>query len=76
MLGTLHNAIILKGYFPETARGLENERFAFVMLDVDNYEASLAGLEFFYPRLNHGGYMDDSRLQLSRIELRCVTSGR
>lgn len=57
MLGDLNNVIIREGYFPETARGLESERFSFVMLDVDKYKPTLAGLQFFYPRLNHGGYM-------------------
>ena len=47
--------IIKKGYFPETAAGLENERFCFVNLDPDLYEPILAGLEFFYPRLSRGG---------------------
>ncbi|MEG3087165.1 TylF/MycF/NovP-related O-methyltransferase [Sphingomonas sp. PB4P5] len=37
---------IFQGYFPETASGIE-ERFAFVSLDVDLYEPTLAGLECF-----------------------------
>ncbi|MBC8044672.1 MAG: class I SAM-dependent methyltransferase [Rhizobacter sp.] len=49
--------IFREGYFPETAAGLEQERFAFVMLDVDKYAPTLAGLEFFYPRLLSGGYI-------------------
>ena len=47
--------VIKKGYFPQTAAGLENERFCFVNLDPDLYEPILAGLEFFYPRLSRGG---------------------
>lgn len=50
-----HNVIIKKGYFPQTATGLENESFCFVNLDPDLYEPILAGLEFFYPRLVRGG---------------------
>lgn len=50
-----NNAIVRKGYFPETAAGLEDERFAFVSLDTDLYKPILAGLEFFYPRMNPGG---------------------
>jgi O-methyltransferase len=57
MLGDLNNVVIRKGYFPDTARGLENERFAFVMLDVDKYKPTLAGLQFFYPRLVRHGYL-------------------
>jgi len=48
-------AIIRKGFFPDTARGLENELYAFVSLDADLYAPTLAGLEYFYPRLNKGG---------------------
>lgn len=47
---------IFPGYFPETATGIE-ERFSFVSLDVDLYEPTLAGLEWFYERLNPGGYI-------------------
>jgi O-methyltransferase len=43
------------GYFPDTALGLENERFAFVSMDADLYNPTLAGLAFFYPRLSPGG---------------------
>ena len=48
-------AIVRQGYFPETAAGLEAERFALVSLDADLFSPILAGLEFFYPRLNPGG---------------------
>ncbi len=44
-------AHICKGYFPETANGLEHLRFVFVSLDFDLYKPTLAGLDFFYPRL-------------------------
>jgi hypothetical protein len=47
-------AIIRKGYFPETAQGLE-ETFCFVNLDFDLYQPILAGLEYFYPRMVKGG---------------------
>lgn len=56
-LGDLDNVIIRKGYFPETAVGLETERFAFVMLDVDKYKSTVAGLQFFYPRLSGQGFL-------------------
>lgn len=51
------NAIVRKGYFPDTAKGLEDECFAFVSLDTDLYKPILEGLKFFYPRLNPGGYI-------------------
>jgi O-methyltransferase len=50
------NIVLRKGYFPETADGLQ-EQFAFVNLDVDLYKPILAGLNYFYPRLVDGGYL-------------------
>ncbi len=52
-----HNAVFKKGYFPETAKEEQEERFAFVSLDMDLYQPILHGIEFFYPRLSKGGYM-------------------
>lgn len=49
------NAVIKKGFFPETAAGLEQECFALVSLDADLYAPTRAGLDYFYPRLNPGG---------------------
>lgn len=43
-----------KGYFPESAAHID-ERFAFVSLDTDLYAPIYSGLQYFYPRLNHGG---------------------
>jgi O-methyltransferase len=48
--------IIKKGYFPESLNGLE-ETFSFVSIDCDLYKPILAGLEYFYPRLEKGGYI-------------------
>lgn len=48
------NCIIRKGWFPDTAEGVD-DKFCFVSLDADLYQPILAGLEFFYPRLSHGG---------------------
>ena len=45
---------VRKGYFPETAEGIE-DTFCFVNLDFDLYLPTLAGLEFFYPRMVAGG---------------------
>lgn len=47
--------VIQKGWFPQSAAGLENERFCFVNLDCDLYEPILAGLRFFMPRMVRGG---------------------
>ena len=51
-----NSVIIKKGYFPDTAEGLE-EKFCFVSLDMDLYQPILAGLEYFYSRLCAGGYI-------------------
>lgn len=53
---TPSNCIVCKGFFPETAVGIE-EKFALVSLDADLYKPMLAGLEYFYPRLSPGGFM-------------------
>ena len=50
----VEQAVIRKGYFPESAAGLEDLRFHFVNLDFDLYNPTLEGLKFFYPRLNKG----------------------
>ena len=50
-------AVIRKGFFPETARGLEEERFALVSLDADLEESTLQGLRWFWPRLSPGGFL-------------------
>jgi O-methyltransferase len=42
--------------FPDSLGGFE-DRFAFVSLDVDLYEPTLAGLRYFYPRLSLGGFI-------------------
>jgi hypothetical protein len=46
-----NNVHFYKGLFPGTAADVSDERFCFVHLDVDLYEATKAGIEFFYPRL-------------------------
>jgi len=45
---------IRKGYFPQTAVGLE-DKFCFVNLDFDLYEPIYQGLEFFVPKMSPGG---------------------
>jgi O-methyltransferase len=56
-IGDTRNIVIKQGYVPNTFAGLENETFAFVLLDLDLYAPTLASLEFFYPRLAAGGYL-------------------
>ncbi|MCM3338746.1 TylF/MycF family methyltransferase [Paenibacillus sp. MER TA 81-3] len=51
------NCIVKKGYFPESAQDINNEKFAFVSIDTDLYTPTLEGLKFFYPRLEKGGYI-------------------
>lgn len=56
-IGDTRNIIVRKGYFPETVIGLEEERFALVMIDFDKYEPTAAALQFFYPRTEPGGFI-------------------
>jgi O-methyltransferase len=49
-------AVFRVGYFPETARGME-ETFAVVSLDADLYKPLLDGLRYFHPRMARGGYI-------------------
>jgi O-methyltransferase len=56
-IGDQRNLIVKKGRVPETFAGLESERFAFVLLDMDLYKPTFSALEFFYPRLSAGGYL-------------------
>lgn len=49
--------VIRKGYFPDTAVGMEEKQFAFVNIDVDLYKPVLAGLEYFWPRIVENGYI-------------------
>jgi O-methyltransferase len=46
-----------KGVFPDSARGVEENTYAFVHFDVDLYEGTRACLEYFYPRMIPGGVM-------------------
>lgn len=46
--------IVRKGFFPETSIGVD-EKYAFVSLDVDIYETTKEGLNYFYPRMSKNG---------------------
>lgn len=54
---TGHSCQFYKGFFPNTTGPAADRRFSFVHLDVDIYGSTLAGLEFFYPRLVRGGIL-------------------
>lgn len=56
-IGDTRNIVVRQGYVPDTLQGLEHEQFAFVLLDLDLYNPTVASLEFFYPRLASGGYL-------------------
>lgn len=49
--------IIRKGLFPSTAVGLEDNKYAFVSIDVDLEKSIYNSLVYFYPRLNPGGFL-------------------
>lgn len=46
--------ILRKGHFPATTSGIDEE-FALVSIDVDLYQPTAAGLDYFLPRLSPGG---------------------
>jgi O-methyltransferase len=50
------NCVVKKGWFPESAAGVDDS-FCFVSLDADLFKPIYDGLEFFYPKLNRGGYI-------------------
>jgi O-methyltransferase len=56
-VGASANVMPVPGYVPATFAGLEEERFAFVLLDLDLHDPTLASLEFFYPRLEPGAFL-------------------
>lgn len=56
-LSHTENYHIVKGYFPESAAGLEDVNFAFASIDVDLYRPTYEGLRFFYERFSKGGYI-------------------
>jgi len=55
---TPKSCIVHKGFFPETAVGLNpNISYAFVSIDADLYQPIYEGLKYFYPKLSPGGYI-------------------
>jgi O-methyltransferase len=56
-VGPSPNVALRPGYVPDVLQDVADERFAFVLLDLDLLEPTRASLEFFYPRLSPGGYL-------------------
>lgn len=56
-LSEFQNVTLVKGFFPDSAKGAipDDERFAFAHIDVDLYEGTLQGIEYLYPRMIPGG---------------------
>ena len=48
---------IRPGWVPDSFAGLEDNRYAFVHIDVDLYQSTLDSCNFFYPRLVPGGIL-------------------
>ena len=55
LLADYTNVHFRPGLFPHSTDGLEGVRFSLVHLDSDLYSSTLAGLQFFYPRMVPGG---------------------
>lgn len=51
-----NEVIVKEGYFPDTF-DLEEERFAFVSIDLNLYDPVRSALELLYPRMEQGGYI-------------------
>ncbi|MEP7264456.1 MAG: TylF/MycF/NovP-related O-methyltransferase [Bacteroidota bacterium] len=48
--------IVKKGFFPGSAEGV-NDTFCFVSIDADLYDPIYSGLNYFFPRLQPGGFI-------------------
>jgi hypothetical protein len=46
---------ILSGWVPRVFESIAEDRYAFVHVDLTLYEATLAALEHFHPKLSEGG---------------------
>ena len=55
-LSDRNNVILIKGFFPDTTKGI-NAEFSFVHIDADIYQSTKDALEYFYPRLLPGGIL-------------------
>lgn len=55
LLRGYRDVVFYPGIFPQSAAAIDGVRFSLVHLDADLYASTLAGLEFFYPRMVPGG---------------------
>jgi hypothetical protein len=55
LLAPFDGVVFHAGVFPQTSKGLESERFAFVHVDLDHEGSTFDALSFFHPRLVRGG---------------------
>jgi O-methyltransferase len=49
------NAVCMKGWIPDRFPEVEDRRFSFVHIDVQQEQPTVDSLAFFYPRMNAGG---------------------
>lgn len=56
-LGDCENVRFYQGIFPATSRPVEEATFSLVHVDVDIYKSVMDCCEFFYPRVQRGGFM-------------------
>lgn len=47
--------VIKKGWFPQTAFDLEDEKYALVHMDTGLYNPTYSGIQYFFPRMSRGG---------------------
>ena len=57
LLAPYPNVHLHPGVFPDSAKGLEDERFSFVHVDLDLEPSTRDALAFFHPRLLPGGIL-------------------
>ena len=56
-IGDLDNIAIVRGKVPDTLLAIEDQTFAFVLMDMDTYAPTRAALPFVWARLSPGGYL-------------------
>lgn len=49
------NVVLVKGLFPESGKPYKDQKFDFVHIDTDFYEAVKQSLKWFWPRISEGG---------------------
>jgi hypothetical protein len=57
LLGFDRRVTLVKGFFEDTLRTLNGERFSLAHLDCDLYQSYMTCFEFLYPRMLPGGFM-------------------